>query len=200
MFTKKSIIGVIIFLCLFIFMAIGVYYNIFYNLDIEAHKLISTIPISGFWKMVTTMASPIFILLALVIVVIVISNKKYGLLLFVNTIFIFLLNQGLKLIFLRERPFDLMITYEDGYSFPSGHTMMGIAFYGFIIYIIWQMNLSIRMKKIFTVLLIVLMILICLSRVYLGVHYLSDVLAGIFISLAYLIVFIKGVKKYVKSL
>ncbi len=200
MFTKKSIIGVIIFLCLFIFMAIGVYYNIFYNLDIEAHKLISTIPISGFWKMVTTMASPIFILLALVIVVIVISNKKYGLLLFVNTIFIFLLNQGLKLIFLRERPFDLMITYEDGYSFPSGHTMMGIAFYGFIIYIIWQMNLSIKMKKIFTVLLIVLMILICLSRVYLGVHYLSDVLAGIFISLAYLIVFIKGVKKYVKSL
>ena len=200
MFTKKSIIGVIIFLCLFIFMAIGVHYNIFYNLDIEAHKLISTIPISGFWKMVTTMASPIFILLALVIVVIVISNKKYGLLLFVNTIFIFLLNQGLKLIFLRERPFDLMITYEDGYSFPSGHTMMGIAFYGFIIYIIWQMNLSIKMKKIFTVLLIVLMILICLSRVYLGVHYLSDVLAGIFISLAYLIVFIKGVKKYVKSL
>ncbi len=200
MFTKKSIIGVIIFLCLFIFMAIGVYYNIFYNLDIEAHKLISTIPISGFWKMVTTMASPIFILLALVIIVIVISNKKYGLLLFINTIFIFLLNQGLKLIFLRERPFDLMITYEDGYSFPSGHTMMGIAFYGFIIYIIWQMNLSIKMKKIFTVLLIVLMILICLSRVYLGVHYLSDVLAGIFISLAYLIVFIKGVKKYVKSL
>ena len=200
MFTKKSIIGVIIFLCLFIFMAIGVHYNIFYNLDIEAHKLISTIPISGFWKMVTTMASPIFILLALVIIVIVISNKKYGLLLFINTIFIFLLNQGLKLIFLRERPFDLMITYEDGYSFPSGHTMMGIAFYGFIIYIIWQMNLSIRMKKIFTVLLIVLMILICLSRVYLGVHYLSDVLAGIFISLAYLIVFIKGVKKYVKSL
>ena len=200
MFTKKSIIGVIIFLCLFIFMAIGVHYNIFYNLDIEAHKLISTIPISGFWKMVTTMASPIFILLALVIIVIVISNKKYGLLLFVNTIFIFLLNQGLKLIFLRERPFDLMITYEDGYSFPSGHTMMGIAFYGFIIYIIWQMNLSIKMKKIFTVLLIVLMILICLSRVYLGVHYLSDVLAGIFISLAYLIVFIKGVKKYVKSL
>lgn len=200
MFTKKSIIGVIIFLCLFIFMAIGVHYNIFYNLDIEAHKLISTIPISGFWKMVTTMASPIFILLALVIIVIVISNKKYGLLLFVNTIFIFLLNQGLKLIFLRERPFDLMITYEYGYSFPSGHTMMGIAFYGFIIYIIWQMNLSIKMKKIFTVLLIVLMILICLSRVYLGVHYLSDVLAGIFISLAYLIVFIKGVKKYVKSL
>lgn len=193
---KKNIewVSVIILIILFILTAIGVHYDMFYNIDMGAYHILSSISISGFWKMITTFASPVFVLLAIVIILVIISNKKYGVLLFINTIFIFLLNQILKLIFVRERPIELMLIDEYGYSFPSGHTMMAVAFYGFIIYIIWKMNLSKKMKKLFTVLLSILILLISLSRVYLGVHYLSDVLAGIFIASAYLIIFIKIIR------
>lgn len=149
-----------------------------------------------FYKFITEFASIFIILLISLIFLFVL--KKYGVFLIINAFNILILNTVLKLIFMRDRPFDLMIISEDGYSFPSGHAMAALGFYGFIIYIIYHLNLSKRIKYLFIILLGILIFLIGLSRIYLGVHYASDVIAGYMASLSYLIIYITIVKKYLK--
>lgn len=84
---------------------------------------------------------------------------------------------GLKELFGRSRPPGEHLTYAAGFSFPSGHAMVSMAFYGFLAYLLWT-NLPGRCGKWCSSLLIVLIILIGISRVYLNVHFASDVLAG----------------------
>lgn len=89
------------------------------------------------------------------------------------------LNNVLKLIFARARPsFTDPLVIEQNFSFPSGHSMMSLIAFGLFAYFIWQ-GLNNRYARImllfFTSLLI---ILIGISRMTLGVHYLSDVVAG----------------------
>ena len=101
----------------------------------------------------------------------------------------FIFNQYLKLFFSRPRPVDLMIVEEKGYSFPSGHSMISMAFYGFIIFLIWKYLKNKKLKWLYTILLGILIVLVGTSRIYLGVHYASDVLAGFYFSIAYLIIY-----------
>ena len=154
--------------------------------------------ISGFYKFITNFASGIMVGIISLVFLIIFKNKRYGGFIFLNVFNIFVLNFLLKLLFMRDRPYELMIIDEVGYSFPSGHAMAAFGFYGFIIYLLWHFNLAKSAKIIFSVLLGVLIILIGVSRIYLGVHYASDVLAGYMVSLAYLILYITCVKKCLK--
>ena len=154
--------------------------------------------ISGFYKFITNFASGIMVGIISLVFLIIFKNKRYGGFIFLNVFNIFVLNFLLKLLFMRDRPYELMIIDEVGYSFPSGHAMAALGFYGFIIYLLWHFNLAKSAKIIFSVLLGVLIILIGVSRIYLGVHYASDVLAGYMVSLAYLILYITCVKKCLK--
>lgn len=151
---------------------------------------------TGFFKFITFFASEIMVVLVSLIIFLFFKNKKYGMVVTINAICILILNVCLKLIFMRERPLDIMIITENGYSFPSGHAMAALGFYGFIIYLLWHMNLGKKAKVIFSILLSILIILIGMSRIYLGVHYASDVLAGYLVSAAYLIIYITVVKRY----
>ena len=124
-----------------------------------------------------------------------VKDKKYSKLIMLNLALSFILNKILKLIIARPRPPRLRLVIENGYSFPSGHSMVSFAFYGFLIYLI---NKNLKNKKIkysLIILLSLLILLIGISRIYLGVHYVTDVLGGYIIGLIYLIVFIKILKK-----
>lgn len=154
--------------------------------------------LTGFYKFITFFASEIMILLVSLVLIIVFKNKKYGAFALLNAISILILNILLKLIFMRDRPYDLMIITESGYSFPSGHAMASLGFYGFIIYLLWYFNITKRMKILFSIMLSILILLIGMSRIYLGVHYASDVLAGYMVSGAYLILYITFIRKYLK--
>ena len=124
-----------------------------------------------------------------------VKDKKYSKLIMLNLALSFILNRILKLIRARPRPPRLRLVIENGYSFPSGHSMVSFAFYGFLIYLI---NKNLKNKKIkypLIILLSLLILLIGISRIYLGVHYVTDVLGGYIIGLIYLIVFIKILKK-----
>lgn len=106
-----------------------------------------------------------------------------------------------KIFFRRERPNALFraIT-ENSYSFPSGHATAVVAFYGFLAYLIIR-NRRAPHAYVTTafamVVLVLLIILIDASRLYLGVHYLSDVLAGNLIGLAGLLLAIGAMKWFV---
>jgi membrane-associated phospholipid phosphatase len=90
-----------------------------------------------------------------------------------------LLNDLLKFIFARERPaFVTPLVIEQNFSFPSGHAMMALIGYGLLAYFVWDRlrNRYWRIVLVFAISLLV--ILIGISRMTLGVHYLSDVVAG----------------------
>ena len=123
------------------------------------------------------------------------KNKKQTLFIAINLISSAAINTGLKMIFRRQRPLDMLIN-ETGYSYPSGHSFVSIVFYGFIIYLIINSKIEKKKKYIITGLLSLLILTIGTSRIYLGVHYPSDVLGGFAGGLLYLLIFIKIYRKY----
>ena len=92
----------------------------------------------------------------------------------------------LKNIFGKARPAEASY-FEPTFSMPSGHAAIAVALYGFILYIIWKHDKH-RLKNPFIIFLFVLIILIGFSRLYLGVHYLSDVLVGYLIGFLWLLI------------
>lgn len=106
-----------------------------------------------------------------------------------------LLNEILKHLFLRTRPDLLQLVKISGYSFPSGHSMNSMIFYGFLIYMILK-NMKHPGKYAITCALGLLVLMIGISRIYLGVHYASDVLAGFLTGLGWLTLSIKLMERY----
>lgn len=133
-------------------------------------------------KIVTAAGSPAFLLLIACVVSFILYIRKRH---FWDALMVIaalgggsLLNYLLKLTFQRPRPHFAALVDASGYSFPSGHAMVSAVFYGFLAYLIWLniRNLSIRYCG--AIGLGILILLIGVSRIYLGVHYPSDVLAG----------------------
>lgn len=113
-----------------------------------------------------------------------------------TTILITLLtNQGLKYSIKRLRPEHLRLIKQGGYSFPSGHAMVSIAIYGFLIYLVNQKIKKKSLKILLTILLVIGILSIGISRIYVGVHYPSDVVAGYLLALSILLLVIDGYKK-----
>jgi len=101
----------------------------------------------------------------------------------------------LKSLFHRDRPLIPLLEAAKGYSFPSGHATMSITFYGLLIYIVWQYIDKTGLKWLLTILLVLLIGFIGVSRVYLRVHYASDVLAGFCVGLMWLLLSLWILKK-----
>ena len=80
---------------------------------------------------------------------------------------------------------------ESGYSFPSGHSMVSMAYYGLIIYFIYKKIKDKRVRNVLMILIGFLILAIGFSRIYLGVHFASDVIGGFLISIIYLVCAIK---------
>ena len=168
--------------------------------DIIGYKIISTFLISDFTtpiaKFITNFGGAIFLIILTITLFILIKNKKIGLSIILNLIVITGLNQILKYILQRPRPTEYRLIEETGFSFPSGHSMVSMAFYGYLIYLIYKYVKNKYLKWISIVLLSILICSIGISRIYLGVHYTSDVLGGFLISLSYLIVYTLIVNRY----
>ena len=116
--------------------------------------------------------------------VFILKSNKQRIFLFLDLIGSGLIINITKNIFLIERPIIGQNLLAD-YSFPSGHTFIAITFYGFLLYLVMKDKES-NYKRLKEGLLLFLIITIPLSRLILGVHYLTDVLGGITLGLAYL--------------
>ena len=109
----------------------------------------------------------------------------------------------LKQLFQRKRPLSPLLKAARGLSFPSGHAIMAVTFYGLLIYILRHTIEIDWLKWVASILIVGLIMLIGFSRIYLRVHYASDVLGGFIIGLLWLLIslaVIKWLEGYVTSL
>ena len=150
-------------------------------------------------KFFTFLGSSYMIITVTILTIFLFKNKRKGIFVSINLILVVLINQLLKFAIQRDRPFGVAIMIEKGFSFPSGHSMVSTAFYGFLIYLVYRYCQNNKLKYSFIFGLSCLIFLIGISRVYLGVHYMSDVVAGFFLSIAYLILYIRIVNRYIEE-
>lgn len=203
--VKKVVLNnykwIICFVCLILFLALAedVFNHEIMKGDIIGYSFISSYLIhdslTPIVKVITWFGNATFILPLTVVLFILIKNKKTGFLIGLNLVIVTILNQALKFILQRPRPTEFRIINEIGYSFPSGHSMVSMAFYGFLIYLIYKNVKNKYLKVPLIIILSLLIIMIGISRIYLGVHYTSDVLAGFLISIAYLVLYINFANK-----
>ena len=201
-FIIKNLKWIILFICLIGFLALAedVFNKEIMKGDIIGYKMVSTFLISDFAtpiaKFITNFGGAIFLIILTILLLVVLKNKKVGLSICINLVVVTILNQLLKRLLQRPRPTEFRIIEETGYSFPSGHSMVSMAFYGYLIYLIYRFVKNKYLKWISIVLLSLLICLIGISRIYLGVHYTSDVLGGFLISISYLVIYISVFNKF----
>ena len=201
-FIVKNLKWIILFIGLIGFFALAedVFNKEIMNGDIIGYKIVSRFLISDFTtpivKFITNFGGAIILIVVTIALLISIKNKKIRLSIFSNLVIITILNQLLKRILQRPRPTEYRIIEETGYSFPSGHSMISMAFYGYLIYLIYKYAKNKYIKWTSIILLSILICSIGISRIYLGVHYTSDVLGGFLISISYLIIYISAVNKF----
>ncbi len=204
-FVVKNYKWFIVFICLILFLdsAQNVFKNEIMKRDVIGYNLISKYLISDFAtpiaKFITNFGGAIALMLITSIIAIIVKDKKIGLAIFINLITSAVINILLKNILQRPRPTEYRIIDERGYSFPSGHSMVSMAFYGFLIYLIYKYVKNKYIKNALIVILSVLIVSIGISRIYLGVHYTSDVLAGFLVGIPYLIIFATAFDKIIMN-
>lgn len=202
-FIKNNWRWMLLFICLIGFLALAedVFHQEIMNGDIVGYDIVSKLfkfnvstPIA---KFITNFGGAIFVISLTTILFFVIKDKKIGISIIANLGIVTILNQIIKFIMQRPRPTEFRIIEETGYSFPSGHSMVSLAFYGYLVYLIYKYINNKHLKRTLIIILSVLICVIGVSRIYLGVHYTSDVLGGFLISFAYLIIYIELVNKFV---
>ncbi|HEX6172018.1 MAG TPA: phosphatase PAP2 family protein [Chitinophagaceae bacterium] len=105
----------------------------------------------------------------------------------------------LKFFFQRNRPLQPVIDDVSGYSFPSGHALISVVFYGLFIHMIWHEVKNKWLRIALITLLGTLILLIAFSRIYLNVHYASDVIAGIAVGFIWLVLSLNIIQRIEKK-
>lgn len=203
--VKKNYLWIIAFVALLVFFYIVKQY---FSNDLEAfdnmiYGFLSKYQnptLTSIFKFISHLCGPITIVTLLFLILIFGKNKEYDLYTAIITAGAFILNYIVKRICQRPRPLDINLITETGFSLPSSHAMVSVTFYGFIMFYIYKSTLKKNIKIILEIILAILIILIGISRIYLGVHYASDVLAGMCLSICYFVLFIKLIynKKRIK--
>ncbi len=137
----------------------------------------------------TFFGSPFFMIPAYLVIMFYFSKRGkrkeailIGVVALISVLSVFLL----KDIFHRHRPLSPLLHEVNGYSFPSGHSLSGFTFSGIMMYLIFKSTIPLYRKWIFSVLLFLFATLIAMSRIYLRVHFPSDVIGGFLVTSVWL--------------
>lgn len=200
---KFKIYGVIIFIAALVFIgvAVGVQTGYLDGFDDTVRYRVYSIrseKLTMFWKFITHSGdSEIVIMLGIVLLLVKSLRKKYGVKFAIAALSSTALYQVMKYIFQRPRPdIALRLIEESGYSFPSGHSMNCLVSYGILAYLILKYCGNARLAKILSVGLGLIIILIGLSRVYVGVHFPTDIIGGWSLGIAVLVAMMYAFEKF----
>ena len=181
---KKQRIIVIVLATLFLVLTILVQKGLIVSIDdalYERLMVFQGLPMDTFMKSITILGNTIPVL-CIACFIMIYLNKKERYLFGTNIIITVLSNQIIKRIIKRPRPNHLRLIKQGGYSYPSGHAMIAIGLYGLILYFVNKKVKDKKQRICFSSLLTFIMIGIGISRVYVGVHYPSDIIAGYLLS------------------
>lgn len=165
------------------------------RMDAAAHSLV-VMHIRAAWltpimQSISDLAHPVVLVVMLLVIEVFAPGRRPGLCAAVNLVLATLLNLLLKTLIQRPRPEGYRLVAESGFSFPSGHSMVAMAFYGLLIWMVWRYEKDALVRRLGVIGFGLVIALVGLSRIYLGVHYASDVLAGFCASIAWLGVYTK---------
>lgn len=102
-----------------------------------------------------------------------------------------LLNQVMKFAIQRPRPDVLRLADVSGFSFPSGHSMAAMSVFGLLAWCVWRYEKNPRRCIVLMCLFALVIVMVGVSRIYLGAHYASDVLGGFCVSMVWLVLYTK---------
>jgi len=190
--TLRYFLTIALPLLIFVFITVNVLNHNSSNFDSYVYKGVSwfiSSDLTDIMVLVSFLGSGQFLTtFSLILLVAFFRRERYSFyasMIAINLLFSSLFNVGVKDIIHRDRPNILRLIEIGGFSFPSGHSMVSMSFYGFLIYL-YFINYKTRWKYPITSLLAIFILLIGLSRIYLGVHYASDVLGGFFLGILWL--------------
>lgn len=193
--------SIIILIILFAIIKNTNIYNYILNLDytvIDFMKNITNDKLTTFFKFITFFGDWYIPFIIILLSFIISKNIKYTYILGINYIFFGIVSILSKNIIFRPRPLEALIKIPSSYSFPSGHTLTSIGFY-IILWYILTYNKTKKVKYLFFSLFFILIFLIGLSRIYLGIHYFSDVIGAVIISIPCLFIALNLIDKYLKE-
>lgn len=179
-----EIVCIVLLLCAFSLIVWRVYSGGVTRIDEYVKGMVTGLQTESsltFFRYVTKLGSGSGIVSVLAVSLFLFWKKRYYVAMIIYPLAILsthLINKGIKGIVKRDRPTINEALDALGYSFPSGHAMLSIVTYAFLAYIIAANVKSAAVKYIVTIVAIVLIFLIGLSRIILSVHYPTDVLAG----------------------
>jgi len=161
--------------------------------DLYAYEAVSSIhspALTEIMKVITFFGARVFLLPAYAIIAAYFLFYKKNTLLSISIVSVALCGAGVlflsKNVFKRERPLEPLIDKSETFSYPSGHSFSAFTFAGIILFIIWSGHITVKWKWFWTIFLIMFAATIAFSRVYLNIHFASDVIAGLCLSLIWL--------------
>ena len=145
-----------------------------------------------FFKMATTLGSSIVVCTIIFSLLILFKDKKYFLHTGLACLIGILFESLLKIIIKRPRPTEFWpLASESTYSFPSGHSFIVMVLFGMLIYFTYKEIKNKKIQYLLTGIFSIIILLVGVSRIFLGIHYPTDVVGGYIIGLVFLICYIK---------
>ena len=186
---------------LYAMMAVLARFYPYYRWDLRASLLIQSISLPGFRPFMIALSAlgsgwlPFALVSAAGLGLIAARYRSEGLVLMAGTAVSSVSNSLLKILSARPRPDGALvsvITEARHMSFPSGHTVFFVVFFGFLLYLAYVLRLRPGLRHIVVAVLGAMIALIGISRMYLGAHWLSDVVGGYLIGSIWLVLMTKA--------
>ena len=174
------IILIVLTIVAFVWLSKSMYFDSIINFDNKVIDWFNNIHVNGFTnilKIITNLGDWYLPIAVIVCIFLFLKNKWYFYILSGSYLLSGIISFVSKLLILRPRPVIALINIPKSYSFPSGHTLTSIVFYITLCYI-FTLNKNYNKRILLLILKNILIFLIALSRVYLGVHFFSDVIGG----------------------
>lgn len=192
---------IILMMILFAFIMNSCLYEKIMTIDNYVVKIVDNLvnkDLTNIFKIITFIGSFYIPVLIIMCILLLIKNKWYFYILSGSYLTAGIFSYAAKIIIMRPRPLIALINIPKSFSFPSGHTLTSLIFYSMLCYLI-TIKSNKKVKLLCSILFSILIVLVGMSRIYLGVHYFSDVIGAVLIGIPLLLMLSNIVEKHFKE-